>query len=362
MTLQFEHETLGQRVLFGANKAAEYLEQEVHRLGAERIMLIASPRAHDVAMQLTRNLHVTLNFDQVVMHVPVEVAQEARALAQENAIDVLISVGGGSATGLAKAIALETHTPIVAVPTTYSGSEGTNMWGLTEQERKTTGVDNAVLPTSIIYDATLTASLPTELAVASSLNAVAHCIDSLWGPRADPINRVLVTEGLAALTQGLQDISEGTAALSAREQLLYGTYLSAVGFASAGSGLHHKLCHVLGGTFDLPHAQTHATVLPYVVAFNIDAAPEAQRRLAQALNADDGFEALNELYRRLDAPTKLADYGFKQDDIDEAVELTLPSVPANNPRAVTKEHLTALLHAALEGTDPATLRESPTSS
>jgi maleylacetate reductase len=141
---------------------------------------------------------------------------------------------------------------------------------------------------------------------------------------------------------------------------LYGTYLSAVGFASAGSGLHHKLCHVLGGTFDMPHAQTHATILPYVVAFNIDAAPEAQRRLAQAFNADDGFEALNELYRRLDAPTKLADYGFKQDDIDEAVELTLPSVPANNPRPVTKENLTALLHAALEGTDPAALRQPPT--
>lgn len=360
MTRTFNHITLGQRVLFGTDHAADYLAQEVHRLNAQRIMLIASRRAQATAVQLTQNLPVVVNFDRVVMHVPLHVAREAQSKAVDYNVDLLVCVGGGSATGLAKAIALETGLPIIAVPTTYSGSEATNVWGLTDQQRKTTGVDDSVLPTTVIYDATLTATLPTELAVASGLNAVAHCIDAMWGPRADPINQALAAEGLTALVTGLGGAPNGAFEPTSREHLLLGTYLSGVAFASAGSGLHHKLCHVLGGTFDLPHAQTHATLLPYVVAFNIDAAPEAQARLRQSFNADDGFETLQSLYRHLSAAKRLAGYGFRAEDVPAAVELTLPTVPANNPRPVTKENLSQLLHAALEGGDPAILRKTPT--
>ena len=359
MALTFEHVTWGQRVLFGAGQAARYLEQEVQRLDAHRIMLIASPRAQDLAVDLTINIDFTINYENVVMHVPIEAAREARMIARENAVDLLVCVGGGSATGLAKAVALETGLPIIAIPTTYSGSEATNVWGLTEQERKTTGVDDGVLPVTVIYDANLTTSLPVELSVASGLNGMAHCIDSLWGPQADPINQVLATEGLSALANGLTAIVGQPDNLPGREQLLYGAYLSAVAFASAGSGLHHKICHVLGGTFDLPHAQTHATVLPYVLAFNMDAAPQAQARIAQALDADDALEGLQQLRARLNAPDNLADYGFRQEDIAEAVDLILPAVPENNPRTVTTEELTKLLNAALHGTDPTILRSTP---
>ncbi|OAV61786.1 maleylacetate reductase [Enteractinococcus helveticum] len=360
MSLVFEHVSLGQRVLFGNGKAADYLAQEVRRLKARRIMLIASDRAQPAAQQITAQIEVLVNYTQVVMHVPFEVAQHARAVAREYDVDVLVCVGGGSATGLAKAIALDTGLPIIAVPTTYSGSEATNMWGLTVDARKTTGVNDAVLPKTVIYDAEFTMELPVELSVASGLNGMAHCIDSLWGPRADPINQALATEGITALAAGLPSIVDDPQDLAGREQLLYGAYLSAVSFASAGSGLHHKICHVLGGTFDLPHAQTHATVLAYVLAFNMDAAPEASERIARALGATDALAGFQRLRKQLDAPVRLADYGFTQDNIAEAVEIILPVVPANNPRPVTRDNLTALLNAALVGDDPIVVRKADT--
>ena len=358
MSLEFSHVTLGQRVLFGAGKAAEHLAEEVQRLGAQRIMLIAGEFEQSLAQRVTADIDVRVNYSNVVMHVPIEVAQDARQVARENSIDLLVCVGGGSTTGLAKAIALETHIPIVAVPTTYAGSEATNVWGLTEAARKTTGVDDAVLPATVIYDAELTMSLPVELSVASGLNGMAHCIDSMWGPRANPINQAMAAEGISALATGLPAIVRDAQDQAGREQLLYGAYLSAVAFASAGSGLHHKICHVLGGTFDLPHAQTHATVLAYVLAFNMDAAPAARDRIARALGADDALEGFQQLRKQLDAPVKLADYGFTADGIAEAVEITLSAVPANNPREVTEENLTALLQAALVGDDPSLLRQA----
>src|SRR5699024_9270062 len=272
------------------------------------------------------------------------------------AIDLVVCLGGGSTTGLARAVALETRLPLIAVPTTYAGSEATNVWGLTEAARKTTGVDDLVLPATVIYDANLTMSLPVELSVASGLNGMAHCIDPMWGPRVDPINQALGAEGISALATGLPAIVQDSQDLAGREQLLYGAYLSAVAFASAGSGLHHKICHVLGGTFDLPPRPTHATVLPYVLAFNLDEAPQASQRIATALGTTDARDGLQQLREALAAPVKLADYGLTADNIAEAVGITLPSVPANNSRTVIRENLSQLIFAALQGADPGMLR------
>jgi maleylacetate reductase len=360
MSLSFEHVTLGQRVLFGTGKAAEHLAAEVARLGAARVMVIASDFETGMARAVATGVEVALWHHDVVMHVPVEKAEKARAAAAEHGIDLLVCVGGGSTTGLAKAVAMTTGLPIIAVPTTYAGSEATNVWGLTEASRKPTGVDDAVLPVTVIYDAALTLSLPVDMSVASGLNGLAHCIDSMWGPRADPINAALAAEGIRALSQGLPLIAAEPASFEGREQALYGAYLSAAAFASAGSGLHHKICHVLGGTFNLPHAQTHATVLPYVLAFNAPHAPEAAARIAAAFGSDgsgaaDALAGLQELRPRLAAPKALSDYGFTADGIAEAVVVILPAVPASNPRAVTEENLTALLTAALTGQDPKVL-------
>ncbi|MFD1210874.1 maleylacetate reductase [Arthrobacter sp. GCM10027362] len=357
MSLVFEHVTLGQRVLFGSGEAAGHLAKEVSRLGAERVMVIASEFELPMARRVAAGIDPVLWHTDVVMHVPVEVAEKARAAAAEHKVDLLVSVGGGSTTGLAKAVALETGIPIVAVPTTYAGSEATNVWGLTEAARKTTGTDDRVLPVSVLYDAELTVSLPVDMSVASGLNGMAHCIDSLWAPRADPINAALAAEGIRSLAAGLPQVAADPAGLPGREQALYGCYLAAVAFASAGSGIHHKICHVLGGTFNLPHAQTHATVLPYVLAFNAPAAPEAGKRIAAAFGAGTALEGLQALRETLDAPRALADYGFTPGDIADAVRIALPAIPESNPRKVTEANLTALLAAATAGEDPKTLTD-----
>ncbi|WP_327100413.1 maleylacetate reductase [Nocardia vinacea] len=349
MIISFDHITLGQRVLFGSGRAADNLAAEVDRLGAEHVMVIASPSEVTVAHQVTRNINVAVRHDDVAPHVPIATADKARAVASDSGADLIVCIGGGSTTGLAKAVAMTTGLPIVAVPTTYAGSEATNVWGLTESARKTTGVDDTVLPVTVIYDATLTLSLPVELSIASGLNGMAHCIDSMWAPRTDPINRALATEGIRALADGLPVVKNDPQDLAGREQALYGAYLSAVAFASAGSGLHHKICHVLGGAYNLPHAQTHATVLPYVLAFNAPAAPEAESHIAAAFGTTTAGAGLTALRDTLDAPRALKDYGLREENIPEAVELILPVVPDSNPRPVTAADLEQLLRAAQAG-------------
>ncbi|MEU4227809.1 maleylacetate reductase [Nonomuraea sp. NPDC026600] len=350
--MRFEHESLPQRVCFGAGEAAALVRAEVERLGAARLMVIAAPAEAGLAEKTTVGLPVAVRFDEVVMHVPVEVAERARAAAARHEADLIVSVGGGSTTGLAKAVALTSGLPIVAVPTTYAGSEATSVWGLTERARKTTGVDARVLPRSVVYDATLTLSLPVPMSVASGLNALAHCVDTMWAPRADPINSAFAVEGIRALTSGLPTVAAEPGGLAGREVLLYGAYLSARAFSSAGSGLHHKICHVLGGACDLPHAQTHAVVLPYVLAFNAAAAPEAERRMAVAFGTASAVEGLRQLRSAVDAPRALRDYGFGEADIEAVIPAILKAVPVGNPRPVTAGELRQLLRAAWRGDDP----------
>ncbi|WP_437023874.1 maleylacetate reductase [Streptomyces sp. enrichment culture] len=352
--MRFEHENLTQRVVFASGEAAARVRAEVERLGASRVMVIASAAEAGLAAAVSAGLPVVLRWDEVVMHVPVEGAERARAAAAAHGADLLLSVGGGSTTGLAKAVALTSGLPILAVPTTYAGSEATSVWGLTERARKTTGADARVLPRSVVYDAALTVSLPVPMSVASGLNALAHCVDAMWGPRVDPIDRALAGEGIRALAAGLPAVAADPSGLEGREQALYGTYLSAVAFSSAGSGLHHKICHVLGGRYDLPHAQTHAVVLPHVLAFNAPAAPEAEQRIAAAFGADSAIEGLQRLRRSVDAPTALRDYGMTETDADTAVQAVLDAVPEGNPRPVTAEDVRRLLRAAWRGADPRT--------
>jgi maleylacetate reductase len=339
--MRFVHDSLPQRVCFGSGEAAAYLGNEIENLQASKVMVIAGREEKELAEAVTKELPVALRYHDVVMHVPVEVAERARQ-----------AVGGGSTTGLAKAIAMTTGLPIVAVPTTYAGSEATAVWGLTEGARKTTGTDPRVLPKVIIYDATLTLTLPVPMSVASGLNALAHCIDAMWAPKADPVNAAFAAEGIRSLRAGLPKVAADPSGLDGREHALYAAYLSAVAFASAGSGLHHKICHVLGGAYNLPHAQTHAVMLPYVLAFNGPAAPEAERRIAAAFGANRAIDGLQDLRRELDAPRALRDYGFSQDAIPEAADAILPAVPPGNPRPVTAEDLRRLLRAAWSGTDP----------
>ncbi|WP_089106999.1 maleylacetate reductase [Streptomyces hyaluromycini] len=346
--MRFVHDTLPQRVRFASGAAEEGLAAEVAALGARRVMVIAGAAEREFADRVTAGLPVVHRHDDVVMHVPVEVALRARAAAAERDVDALVSVGGGSTTGLAKAVALTTGLPIVAVPTTYAGSEATAVWGLTEDSVKTTGTDPKVLPRAVVYDASLTLSLPVGLSVASGLNALAHCVDSMWAPRTDPIDQALAAEGVRALRTGLPLVVKDPQALDGREQTLYGAYLAAVAFASAGSGLHHKICHVLGGMFNLPHAQTHAVVLPHVLAFNAPFAPDAEQRLAAAFGSPTAVEGLATLRDRLGAPRSLRDLGMPRDGVAAVAEPVVAAAPAGNPRPVTLDAITDLVRNAWE--------------
>jgi maleylacetate reductase len=232
---------------------------------------------------------------------------------------------------------------VVAVPTTYSSSEVTAVWGLTEGGRKTTGTDPAVLPRVVVYDPELTASLPRELAVASGLNALAHGVEAFWAPRRNPVSTAVAEEGIAAIAAGLRGDDPA--------DLLRGAWLTASAFAVTGSGLHHKLCHVLGGTYDLPHARTHAVVLPHVLAFNAPGAPDAVARMARALGVTDAVRGLRPLADAMGVPRGLRELGLPEDRIEEAAALTEPAVPDDNPVPVGGGALRRLVRAAWSGED-----------
>ena len=352
----FAHDALPGRVVFGAGAAHTELAGEVARLGVSRLLLIAGGGGESVARDLAAPLEdrIAGTFTGVRPHVPVEVADAARRQAAAVGADAVLSVGGGSATGTAKAVALTTGLPVIAVPTTYAGSEVTPVWGLTEGERKTTGVDVRVLPRLVIYDPELTLSLPGPLSAASGLNAMAHCVDAFWAPGRNPASALAAGEAIRVLAAALPAVCEDGTDIGARGDLLYGAYLAGTAFAATGSGLHHKICHVLGGRYGLPHAQTHAIMLPYVVAFNAPGAPDAARRIGQALGSEDPAAALQVLAARLGLPRGLREIGLREEQLAEAAQLIEPVVPADNPVPASAAALQALLRHAWAG-DPAGL-------
>ena len=352
----FAHDALPGRVVFGAGAAHTELAGEVARLGVSRLLLIAGGGGESVARDLAAPLEdrIAGTFTGVRPHVPVEVADAARKQAAAVGADSVLSVGGGSATGTAKAVALTTGLPVIAVPTTYAGSEVTPVWGLTEGERKTTGVDVRVLPRLVIYDPELTLSLPGPLSAASGLNAMAHCVDAFWAPGRNPASALAAGEAIRVLAAALPAVCEDGTDIGARGDLLYGAYLAGTAFAATGSGLHHKICHVLGGRYGLPHAQTHAIMLPYVVAFNAPGAPDAARRIGQALGSEDPAAALQVLAARLGLPRGLREIGLREEQLAEAAQLIEPVVPADNPVPASAAALQALLRHAWAG-DPAGL-------
>jgi alcohol dehydrogenase class IV len=347
--MAFDHTTLAQRVLFQHGRVVDNVEAAVAALSGARVLLVADTSVAAVADSVATRIPVVARIGEIVQHVPVEHGDAAVAFARRENVDVVVSIGGGSATGLAKYVARDTGTPIIAVPTTFAGSEATDVWGQTAGDRKTTGSSPAVLPRTVVYDAELFATLPADLAVASGLNALAHAVDGFWAPRADPINTALGTEGIRALVPGLRGIAADADDLDALERTLYGAYLAAVAFASAGSGLHHKICHVLGGAFDLAHAQTHAVVLPYVMDLFASTAPDAASRVSHAVGGPDAASGLFALREELGVVGSLRELGMPEGGIDDAATRVAALVPPSTPRPVDPAMLRALIGAAWAG-------------
>lgn len=349
--MEFDHTTLGQRVLFGTGRAAANAVTAISDLGAQRVLVIADHFAAELVDEIADRAPIVARIHEITQHVPAADGRAAVDLALTHTADAVLTIGGGSATGLAKIVARDTALPIIAVPSTFAGSEATNVWGETEGERKTTGVDDRVLPRIVIYDASLSQSLPGHLAMASGLNAMAHAVDGFWAPRADPINQALGAEAIMALAPGLTSLATDPTDLAARERTLYGAYLAAVAFASAGSGMHHKICHALGGAYGLSHAEMHAIVLPYVTAFNAPAAPTSAGRVSAALGGAPAAAGLWSLREQLGITPSLASLGLREEDIPAAAQLALPAIPPSNPRPFDLADVEGIIHAAWAG-DP----------
>lgn len=347
--MHFVHTELPQTVHFAPSDAPTAIAHARERIGSTRLFLIASEREIARARTLLSPEHIVSEFTEVRVHVPTHLAQRAISEALNAHADCVIAVGGGSAIGFAKAIALETGLPIIAVPTTYAGSEATDMWGMTEDSVKRTGTSPAVLPGAVVYDSQFTAQLPEELTKLSGVNALAHCIDAMWAPRTDPFIRATAEEGIRQVSTALRTLAINPHDAAAREHALLGVYLSGRSFSQSGSGLHHKLCHILGGRFDLPHAHVHAAVLPAVTALNMPAAPEAEERVARALGANSAVTGLTELYLTMSIAPSLRQLGVDYDELDATVQLCLAAVPDRNPAPVTETTMRQLLESAWHG-------------
>jgi maleylacetate reductase len=346
------------RVVFGAGMLQQ-LAAEVERLGASRALVLSTPGHAALAEQAAVLLgpRAVGCFTRAAMHVPVPLAQQACAEARRLNADCTVSLGGGSTTGLAKAIALELGLPIVAVPTTYAGSEVSPIWGLTEGGVKRTGRDARVLPRTVIYDPELTLSLPLGLTVTSALNAIAHAAEGLYAPDGNPVVKLMAEEGIRASAAALAPLQRDPQDRQARAQALYGAWLCGTVLGAVTMGLHHKLCHTLGGSFNLPHAEVHTVLLPHALAYNAGRAPQAMAAIARALgaldapNAPNAPQALQTLAARHGAPTSLRAIGMPADGLDRAADLAVANAYPN-PRPLERDALRALLQRAWDGAAP----------
>jgi alcohol dehydrogenase class IV len=349
--MSFEYDALPGRVVFGSGRRRE-LADEVRRHGASRVLLIADPHDQERLQEFREILGeiCVATYTDIVQHVPRAKATVAVSVAREFSVDATVSVGGGSATGFSKAVALELATPQLCVPTTYAGSELTPIWGISEGGEKRTGRDLKALPATVIYDPELTIGLPVEIAGPSAMNALAHATEGLYAKGTNPITSLMGLEAVRVLSVHLPLMCAAPNDLAERSHVLYGAYLAGATLAVAGTDLHHRTNHVLGGLFNLDHGQMNAVVLPYALAFNKPAITEAYARMSEVLG-DDAATAVYDLARRINAPKSLAEIGMPADGIDRAATLVV-AASGQNVRPLNELQARDFLQAAFDGAPP----------
>lgn len=341
------------RVRFGAG-SLETVAEEIERLGCKRAFLLSTAfQAPDISALAERIGPLAGGvFTEAKMHTPVDVTERALAEFDACGTDCIVSMGGGSTIGLGKAIAWRNDAPHLVIATTYAGSEVTDILGQTENGEKTTLRDPKIRPEVVIYDPNLTLGLPVDMSVSSGLNAMAHALEGLYAPDANPVISLLAVEGIRALKTALPVIVSTPADPEARSGALYGSWLCGVVLGSVAMSLHHKLCHTLGGACDLPHAETHAILLPHTMAYNAVAAKQALQPAADLFGGDLAG-GLYDLARELGAPQALKDLGLSRDDLGRVAELAAKN-PYSNPTDVTRDGILGLLTRASDGARPAT--------
>ena len=306
----FTYQVLPGRVVFGFGTITQ-LPAELDALGASRVVLISDDMAKSEADEIEADLgnRVVGRIGAIQPHVPIEEVEAARRLTDESRADAVVTIGGGSTTGVGKAIVLETEVSFLAIPTTYAGSEMTPIYGITAGEVKRTGRDSRVKPRTVIYDVDLTLGLPKEVTAGSTMNALAHCVEALYAQERSPIITIMALEGVRALQRGSVVVAGEPTNPDGRSDLLYGAFLAGASLGAVGMAIHHRICHVLGGTFGLAHGDANAVILPHVVAYNRESEPEVMAALGDALEVADPALGLFELAEALGAPTNLADLG-----------------------------------------------------
>ncbi len=339
----FIYSALPTRVIFGRGRISE-AAAEAERLGMKRPLVITTQQqAHTgVAIVLSTG---GFAFAGAAMHTPVNVTEEALAVLNAQGCDGTIALGGGSSTGLGKALALRTDLPQLVIPTSYAGSEMTNILGETQGGAKTTKRDARIQPETVIYDPNLLNTLPDKFAATSGMNAIAHAVEGLYAVDGNPIVSLMAQEGIRALAAALPEGKAG------HDEALYGAWLCGTVLGSAAMALHHKLCHVLGGTFDLPHAETHTVILPHATAYNAPGSPEAMLRIKRALGSARAAGGLYDLAARLQAPLTLKELGMPESGLDKAADIAAAN-PYSNPSPITREGIRRLLDDAYHGHRP----------
>lgn len=348
----FIYTGLPARVIFGDGTTQE-TGAELEKLGVTRALVLTTPQQEEAGQEIAAMLGdlAVGQFSKAAMHTPTDVTAAALAQFEDLEADGIVAIGGGSTIGLGKALALRTDCPQLVIPTSYAGSEMTSIIGQTEAGKKTTQKTLKVLPETVIYDVAHTLTLPPRMTVTSGMNAIAHAVEALYAQEANPVLSLMAEDGIAKLTAALARVVEAPDDRTARSDALYGAWLCAVCLGSGGVALHHKLCHVLGGSFDLPHADTHTIVLPHALAYNAPAVPDAIAAVRRATGADMPARALFDIAEKAGVPTALRDLGMPEDGIARAITLTLEN-PYYNPRPLEAAALQELLQNAWSGAAP----------
>lgn len=350
--MKFLFQIMPARAVFGVGEIGR-LGDEIDQLKASRVMIACTKGATDRLGPLREALGGRLVgvFDGAEPHCPQPGAEAALGLFSDLNADAVVPFGGGSTLGLGKVITVRTGSPMVAVPTTYSGSEMTPIYGMKIGHEKRTWRDAAALPKAVIYDPALTVDLPAGLTATTGMNCLAHAVEALYPKEANPIAADLAERCIAALSVGLPGSVERPHDLKAREQALYGGFLGGLLVTMVGIALHHRICHVLGGRFGVPHGESNSVILPYAVAYNAPAAPAAMAAIRRSLGVEDAAAGVFDLAGRIGAPRSLKALGMPADGLAMAAEETVATL-AYNPRSVTVPEITALLQAAHEGRPP----------
>lgn len=348
----FTYDSPPQRVVFGAG-SLETIAQQVAELGAGRAFVVTGPRQREIGERVMALLGSAASglFCEATVHTPTSVTSRAEEVLRAHPAGSIVTVGGGAAVGLGKALALRTGNVVVAIPTTYAGSEQTPIVGQTEDGAKTTVRSARALPRAVIYDVELTCSLPATISAASGMNAVAHAVEALYSRSGHPLVRLEANEALRTLLGSLPVVVEAPRDISARSDALYGAMLAGRCLAATEMAMQHRLSHLLGGMLLLPHAETHAVLLPYVVAYNSPAVGSVFAKLASDLRTDDLAGALFDFTAALGLPRSLAELGMAHDDVERAASAFV-AAGGWNPRPLAADPVRAMLEAAWSGARP----------